>query len=147
MRRTIFDEIRKMREAIDRALATWGERFVIPEVEESLVPASIWEPPIDIKETDEEIIVKADMPGVSKENIDLKVSEDILEVKGEAKKEEEEKREGYIRKERSYEAFYKRIRLPSKVVPEKAEAEYKDGVLTVKLPKAESKKAVKISVK
>jgi len=147
MRENIFDEIRKMREAIDRIFSRlWSERSVFPEIEELKTP-EIWEPPVDIKETDTDIVIKTDLPGVSKDNIDIKISDDILEIKAEVKKKEEEKEEGYIRRERVYKSFYKKVHLPAKVDPEKADAEYKDGVLTIKLPKTEVKKPVKIEVK
>ncbi len=104
----------------------------------------------DISETKDSIIIKIDMPGVEKEDIDLVLTEDSISVKSNKKKEELEEKEGFFRKERSYKGYNVYRTLPSKIIPETSEAEYKNGVLKVKAKKAEKskdKKKKKVDIK
>jgi HSP20 family protein len=94
-------------------------------------------PSLDVSETEKEVIVKAEMPGMDSKDIDLYVEGDNLIVRGEKKQENEDKDENYHRVERSYGAFHRSIPLPSKCDQSKVKAKYKNGVLTVKLPKSE----------
>jgi HSP20 family protein len=118
-------------------------------------PSLRWEkefetvPAVDMFDKDDEIVVKAELPGIDKENIKISVSDSVLSIKGEMKKEEEVKEEDYYYAERSYGSFSRSLTLPAKVVESKIKAEYKDGILEVHLPKAaESKpKEIKVDVK
>ncbi len=92
-------------------------------------------PKVDVVETDEAIMVKAELPGMDEKEIDVSVNDDSLVLKGEKKEEKEEKKGGFHRVERSYGSFYRRIAIPAEVDAEKVEASYKNGVLTVNLPK------------
>lgn len=92
-------------------------------------------PLADLKETDKELIAHLDLPGVDKKDIMLKVTENEIEVKVERKHELKEEKEGYVHQERSCSGFYRKNTLPKKVNPEEVDAEYKDGVLTVRMPK------------
>ena len=103
--------------------------------------------PLDLYETDEEIILKASMPGVKPEHVDISITGDVLTVKGKAKKEEEEKRPNYYRQERRCGTFARSVTLPVQVEPEKAEAVFEDGTLTLRMPKAEAVKPKTIKVK
>jgi len=93
-------------------------------------------PRIDVSETDNEICIQAELPGVSEKDIRVDLDEDILTIHGEKKHEREEKKENYFVKERSEGAFTRSIRLPYAVKPNDVRASFENGVLTVLLPKA-----------
>ncbi len=105
-----------------------------------------WVPSVDIFEKDDKFVVKAELPGMKEEDIDVSVVGDTLTVKGEKKTETEVNEEDYYRCERSYGNFYRSIPLPSTVDANKIEANYQDGVLEVTLPKAAEVKPKKIAV-
>jgi HSP20 family protein len=106
-----------------------------------------WAPSVDIYETENELVLKADLPEVSEKDIDIHVENNMLTVRGERKFEQKVKEENYLRIERSYGSFSRSFSLPNTVDNEAIKAEYKNGVLTVFMPKrAESKpKQVKIT--
>ncbi len=106
-----------------------------------------WSPDIDIAETDNNIIVKAEIPGVDPKDIDISITGETLTIKGEKQKEKEETGETYFRIERSYGSFTRTIDLPSKVMTDKVEAKEHLGVLEITLPKMERAKTKKIAVK
>lgn len=103
--------------------------------------------PLDLYETEESIVVKAPLPGVKPEDVDISITEGILTIKGEAKSEEEVKREDYHRRELHYGSFCRSVPLPTEVEHGKAEATFEHGILTVTLPKAEEVKPKTIKVK
>lgn len=107
-----------------------------------------WSPAVDIRETANELIVKADLPGVSENDVDLRIEDGTLILKGERKFENQSNDEkgGYHRIERSYGSFARYFSLPDTVDPEKVTAEYKNGVLTVTLGKKEIAKPKQIKV-
>ncbi|MGD9109811.1 MAG: Hsp20/alpha crystallin family protein [Phycisphaerales bacterium] len=107
---------------------------------------AVW-PAIDVADNENEITVKAEVPGCNSEDIDISVHGNILTISGEKKQEEEKKEKGYYHLERSYGSFSRQINLPSDVETDKIDAACKNGVLTVKLPKAEKAKAIKVKVK
>lgn len=106
-----------------------------------------WGPPLDVEETDKEILVRAEIPGVKAEELELSMSGNALVISGEKKESEEKKEKGYHYRERRFGSFRREVPLPSAVDPEKVEAEYKDGVLHVKLHKAQEALPKKITVK
>ena len=103
--------------------------------------------PVDVTETDEHLVVKAALPGINPEDVDISVNEGVLTVKGETKSDETSDAENFHRREIRYGAFYRTIPLPVQVNDDKAEAEFKDGFLTVTLPKAEQARPKQIKVK
>ena len=106
-----------------------------------------WMPPVDIFTTGEhELVIKAEIPGMSKENIDITVENFTLTIRGEKKTEQAVKDDQFHRVERSYGAFTRSFALPHTVDTSKVEAEYKDGVLTIKLPQREEAKPKQIKV-
>jgi HSP20 family protein len=107
-----------------------------------------WVPAVDIYETENELVIKADLPELNEKDLDVRVENNMLTIRGERKFESEVKEENYLRVERAYGSFSRSFRLPNAVETDKIHAEYKDGVLTVQLPKrAEVKpKQVKINV-
>jgi HSP20 family protein len=102
---------------------------------------------IDVYEEKDEIVAKAELPGIGKEDINVNVSDHILTIKGEKKKEEEARDEDYHFSERSYGAFVRSIELPAEVQTEKAKANFKNGVLEIRLPKTEAARKKEISVR
>lgn len=107
-----------------------------------------WAPAVDIYENENELVIKADLPDINEKDLDVRIENNTLTVRGERKFEQEVKEENYLRVERAYGSFSRSFSLPSSVNTEAIQAEYKNGVLTVALPKrAESKpKQVKINV-
>jgi len=127
-------------ELFDRFFADWdlawplsGERY--------------WWPAVDVVETDDEVIVKAELPGMKSEDIEISVLNNTLTLSGEKKESQEEKGKGYYHVERRYGKFRRDIPLPTSVDADRVEAKFKDGVLTVTLPKTEQAKPKRIEVK
>lgn len=106
-------------------------------------------PSVDIYEKDSRIVAKAEIPGISPDDIALSVDGNILTISGERRQEKEVKKENYYQSEASYGRFQRTVELPAEVNAEQAKAEYKNGVLTVELPNADitRKKHIKIEVK
>jgi len=110
--------------------------------------AGTWAPAVDVFETDQNVVIKAELPGVDPKDVEIRVEDGTLYVKGERKLENEVKEENYHRIERSYGSFMRTFPLPRSVDADKAAAEYKNGVLTLTLPKREEAKpkTIKIAV-
>ena len=108
--------------------------------------SDVMKPLADVKETDEEVIVTMDLPGMDKGDVEITVTEDALEVKAERKTEKEEKEEEFYKKERTFARFERSLKLPAEVKADDAKASLKDGVLEIRLPKVEvtARKKVKI---
>jgi len=106
-----------------------------------------WSPTVDIVETPEEFQIKAELPEVKKEDVKVSVDGGVLRIEGERKQEKEEKGKKYHRIERSYGSFLRTFRLPDNVDEGKVQADFKDGVLCVRLHKAEKTKPKAIEVK
>jgi HSP20 family protein len=119
----------------------WPERWSMPAALEFAAPA------VDLFEEKDEIVVKAELPGMDKDNIEVNLTDHTLTIKGEKKKEEEVKEENYYRSERSYGSFVRTLELPAEVHSDKVKASFKNGVLEVRLPKTEAAKAKEIKVK
>lgn len=107
-----------------------------------------WSPLVDVEETDKEIVITAELPGMESKDLDVSVHEDTLIIKGERKEEKEDKTKTYHRVERRYGSFQRSIALPCGVDADKAGAAYKDGVLRITLPKKPEKesKGIKVDV-
>jgi HSP20 family protein len=105
-----------------------------------------WAPPVDIFEHDGNIVLKAELPGVDPKDVDVRLENNVLTLKGERKFDSEVKREHYHRVERAYGAFSRSFTLPNVVDTDKIKAEYKDGVLRVTLPQRDEAKPKQISI-
>ena len=101
---------------------------------------------VDMYETDDEVVVKASVPGVEPEEIDVKVVGNVLTIKGERKEEKKEEKASYIYLERNYGGFHRSVTLPTEVDVDKAKAEFEHGVLTLTLPKSETVKPKSINI-
>ena len=106
-----------------------------------------WSPAVDIYDKGSEVVIHAELPGMKKEDIDVRVENNVLTIRGKKERKEEVKEEGYFRTERAYGSFSRSFSLPSTVDVTKIGAEYKDGVLTLHVPKAEEAKPRQIDVK
>ena len=106
-----------------------------------------WSPVVDIYDKGGEVVIHAELPGMKKEDIDIRVENNVLTVRGKKERKEEVKEEGYFRAERSFGSFSRSFSLPTTVDVKKIAAEYKDGILTLSLPKAEEAKPRQIEVK
>lgn len=106
-------------------------------------------PRIDVSETDKELIVTAELPGLTEKEVEVSIADDVLTISGEKKEEKEEKVKGHHRMERTYGSFYRTIPIPYEVIQDKIDASVKSGVLKVVLPKMEptKKNGKKITVK
>jgi HSP20 family protein len=114
------------------------------QAEESAL--TTWAPAVDIYETPNELVVKADLPDVNEKDIDVRVENNLLTIRGERKFEKSVSEENYLRVERTYGAFSRSFSLPNTVNAEAIGAEYKNGVLTVTLPKREESKPRQVKV-
>ena len=108
---------------------------------------SSWTPAVDITEQENEYLVKVELPGIDKDGVRIMLESNVLTIRGEKKQDQETKTDGYHRLERAYGTFQRSFRLPSTVRVDKIDAVYKDGVLTIMLPKAEEAKPKQIEVK
>lgn len=102
---------------------------------------------LDVRETDEALIVEGSLPGIKPEDVDISISGNVLTIKGESKQEKEEEKDKYHYRERRYGAYQRTIALPVEVDADTADASFKEGVLTLTLPKVEETKAKCIEVK
>jgi HSP20 family protein len=132
--------LKPSRNLFDRFFDDWGLTSVFDEDKE-------WVPAFDIAENEKDYVVTAELPGMDIKDVDITISEGILTVKGEKKHEKEENTEGYHRIERRFGSFSRSFRIPGKIETEKVDANYKDGVLKVLLPKAEGTETKKIEIK
>ncbi len=140
-------ELATIRDEMNRLFDDFFSGFPFPERRRGLMEGE-WAPTVDVAETDENIIVTAELPGVKQNDVEISVVNDVLTLKGEKREEKEIKKENYHRIERSYGSFQRSITLPTGVHADKAKATYKDGVLTVTIPKVEEAKpkSIKINV-
>ena len=105
-----------------------------------------WTPAMDLLETDDQFVLRADLPGMSEGDVTIELEDNVLTVSGERKAEHEEKREGFYRMERAYGSFSRSLTLPKGVDPEAVTAAFDRGVLEVRIPKPEQRKPRKISI-
>jgi len=135
-------EFERMRREMDRLWDSFFERRPAKtEEEREFLPA------LDLAETENELVVKCEVPGLEPKDIDISLSDGMLTIKGEKKQEREEKEADYHLVERSYGAFTRSIQLPKEVQGDKINASYKNGILKVTLPKSEEAKKKEIKIK
>jgi HSP20 family protein len=139
-----FRDLERVRREMDRLWDSFFEERPTRRVAEM----GEWLPSLDVSETKNDIVVKAELPGMDTKDVDISLINDVLTIKGEKKQEKEEKEEDYHFVERSYGSFTRSIRLLRDVQSDKISASYKNGVLKITLPKSEEakKKEVKIKV-
>ena len=106
----------------------------------------MWNPAVDLYEKDDHFVIKAELPGIDKNNIKVDLQDRVLTLSGERTDDHEVNEENYHRKERSYGKFHRAFRLPADVDSDKIKAEFKDGVLQVEVPKPEGKKSKEVTI-
>jgi HSP20 family protein len=139
-----FDPFRELEDMSSRLNRFFGRPVNGGEGAESF---GVWSPAIDVQETDKEYLVKADLPDVNKNELKINVEDGILTVEGERKQEKEEKDKKFHRVERVYGRFVRRLSVPSDVDGTKVAADFKDGVLSVHMPKSPIAKPRSVEVK
>ena len=142
MRRNRGQGVRTLRDEMDRLFDDFFS--AVPERNEN---SGIWSPSVDVREDEHNFVIVAELPGMAKEDIDLEVEQNTLAIKGERKFERQDEGESYHFVERSYGSFYRSFRLPKNVDGDAISAEYKDGLLTVTLPKKAEVKPKKVQIK
>ena len=110
------------------------------------VRARRWVPAMDLVETDDHLVLKADLPGMSKEDVNLEIKDNVLTVSGERKAEHEKKADGYYRIERAFGGFSRSLTLPQGVDTSAINADFTDGVLEVRIPKPEETKPHRVTI-
>ena len=136
-------EINKLRRDMDRLFSRLWDDFGMPHLQRPSRDI----PSIDLYETEDNLILKAEIPGLSPEDLDISITNDILTFKGEMKKEFAQERENYHRMERRYESFSRNIQLPSRVVIKDVEATYREGIVTIIMPKCKPEITKKVKIK
>lgn len=143
---TRWDPFRELQDVSQRLNSLFARPFDGGFGREFLTVAE-WSPAVDVSETDAEFVIKAELPEVKKEDVKVTMEDGVLTLTGERKQEKEEKGKRYHRIERSYGSFMRSFELPENVDTAKAKAEYKDGMLTLSLPKTEKAKAKSLEIK
>lgn len=148
-RREAAHPLRSLHEEIDRLFDDFGRGFMpsLPRLAETF--GSGVTPSVDVAETDKDVVVTAELPGIEEKDVDVTYAEGMLTIKGEKKAEKEEKGKNFHRVERSYGAFSRAITLPAEIDDAKVDAKFAKGVLTVTLPKKPTAQstAKKIAIK
>ena len=142
-----IDPFRELEEMSNRLSRIFGRPPVPKEGGKEEMTIAEWSPLVDITEDDKEYLIKAELPEVKKEDVKLSIHENVLSISGERKYEKEEKGKKYHRVERAYGSFMRSFTIPDDADASKVAAEYKDGVLKVRLPKSEKAKPKSIEVK
>ncbi|MBA3893738.1 MAG: Hsp20/alpha crystallin family protein [Gemmatimonadales bacterium] len=137
-----FQTLRRLNNMLDEAFGTWPLTQ-----DESGAITSAWHPAVDVFEDKDAVRIVAELPGVSPEDVKLSLENNLLIIRGEKKQEAEERNERVHRYERSYGSFERAFMLPATVDGEKIAAEYRNGVLTVTVPKAERARPREIPVR
>ena len=139
-----FDPFRELEDMSSRLSRWFGRPMTEPGATENF---GLWSPAVDVQETEKEYLIKADLPDVNKADVKVGIEDGILTVEGERKQEKEEKGKKFHRVERTYGRFVRRLSVPSDVDEPKVAAEFKDGVLSVHLPKSPAAKQRTVEVK
>ena len=139
-----FKDIEKVRSEMDRLVDTF--LFGVPQKRDFWEEAE-WLPAVDVTETKDEIVVNVEAPGMDSKEFEISLREETLTIKGEKKQEKVEGEENYHLVERRYGTFTRSILLPQEVESDKISASYKNGVLTVTVPKSEGTKRKEIKIK
>jgi HSP20 family protein len=136
-------EINKLRRDMDRLFTRLWDDFGMPHF-----PRAVRDVPfVDLSETEDDLILKAEVPGINPEDLDISITDDILTIKGEMKQELVKENENYHRMERRYESFSRTLQLPCRVMIEDVKATYKEGIVTIIMPKCSPEISQKVRIK
>ncbi|MCL6566136.1 MAG: Hsp20/alpha crystallin family protein [Acidobacteriia bacterium] len=141
---TRWDPFRNLLTLQEQMNRLFEDTFSRARADESSLAA--WVPPVDIYETESELVLKADLPGIQEKDLDIRVENNMLTIRGERKFDQTVKEDNYLRVERAYGTFSRSFSLPNTVNPDAIRAEYRNGVLEVRMPKREESKPKQIRV-
>ena len=127
-----FGRMRRFADEMDRHFDDF-RTSLFPRLDFSKMEAA-WAPPVEVSERGGQLVVRAELPGLTKKDVRVEIREDAVTIQGERRREREEKGKGFYRSERSYGSFFRQIPLPEGVDPASAKAAFKDGVLEVTMP-------------
>ena len=139
---------RPMGGGVERNLMQELNRYFndMPSLWEGAGEIGAWSPDVNVYEKEDQIVVEAEMPGMKKDDIEVSVQDHVLSLSGERKEEKETKEKHFYRRERVEGSFMRSISLPTNVDSEKIDAKYKNGVLTLTIPKAEEAKTKRVEI-
>jgi len=143
---TKWDPFRDLMLLRDRMNRLFEDLVTSPRFEDSELVQSTWSPAVDIYETENELVLTAELPGVEEKDVEIKIEDNTLSLKGERKFEKETREENYHRIERAYGSFYRSFSLPNYVDQEKISAEYENGLLKIHMPKKAEVKPKKVKI-
>jgi HSP20 family protein len=130
-----FTALQRLADEVDRMFEEFGMgRALSPWWRASERGGSLWAPAIDVVQKDDQLVIKADIPGLKKDDLSIEVTDDAITIQGERKSDREEERGGVYRSERSYGSFCRVIPLPEGAITEQAKASFRDGVLEITVP-------------
>jgi HSP20 family protein len=135
-----FRELRQMQENMDQLWRSFGQG------EGEAGNVENWAIPLDVVQEGDNIIVKASLPGVNPEDIDVSIENDVLTIKGQTKEEREQQEGNYLMRERRSGSFYRALRLPDTLDSDQAQPHYEHGVLSITFPRMESKRARRLQI-
>ena len=147
MNLTKWEPFRELEDMTQRLNRIFGRSLVDRDKSSEALRVAEWAPAVDVSETENAYLIKAEIPEVKKEDVKVTLQDGILTLQGERKQEKEEKGKRFHRIERSYGSFLRSFDLPANVDDTKAKADFKDGVLTLTLPKSEKAKPKSVEVK
>jgi HSP20 family protein len=139
-----FEELNAMQQAMDKLMQEFGRPA--PRRATGMAQPVVWQPAVEMYETDSEVVARAELPGIDPKEVDVTVTEGALVIKAEAKAEQEERGRNYLRRELRYGAFLRSVPLPAEVKGDEAKATYKNGVLEIRVPKSERVKPRQVKV-
>ena len=141
-----WDPFRNVAALQDRINRIFDESFSRTADVNDDISMSAWKPSVDIYETDEAIILKAELPGIKKEDVSVEIKDNVLTLRGERVEDKKIKEGSYFRKERCFGTFSRAFNLQHRVQPDKIKAKFKDGILEIEIPKPEEEKPKQITV-
>jgi HSP20 family protein len=141
-----FRALQRMADQIDRMFDDFGlgRRWTTPLWRDTAVEA--WAPDIDVFQKNIELTIRADLPGMKRDEVSVDITDDAVTIQGERKREKEEEREGYYRSERSYGSFCRVVPLPEGAIAEQAKANFDDGVLEITMPAPPASKGRRLEI-
>ena len=137
-------DVRRMQREFDRLFESFFPTR--PEHDDEARASAVWSPRTDLSETEDAYLINLDLPGLNKDEVEISVHDGTLSISGERRQEETEEGRKYVRVERSYGRFYRSFTLPQTIDTESIEATFADGVLNIRVPKAEELKPRRISI-
>jgi HSP20 family protein len=141
-----WNPFREMVSLRDRMDSLFNDSLFRPDRSEDAVAMGLWYPSVDMFDKDDKVVIKAELPGLERKDINVEVNNGVLTLRGDRKFNNEVKEENYYRREMSYGKFIRSFTLPAEVDADKISAEFKNGLLTVEVPKSEAHRPKQIAV-